>query len=96
MESYLQDRSTATTIGNKTSSFRYINIGVAQGSKMGPLHFIIYMNDLLKLGFIGQLILYADDAVLTYGFKTIEEMQQAMQHDADLLGYVAMFSSLIL
>lgn len=85
MESYLQNRSIVTTIGNKTSSFRNINVSVAQGSKMGPLHFIIYINDLLKLGFIGRLILYADDAVLTYPSKTIEEIQEAMQHDADLL-----------
>lgn len=85
MANYLQNRQTATTIGNKTSSFRNIDIGVAQGSKLGPLHFVIYINDLLKLNFIGQLLLYADDAVLIYALDAPEAIQHAMQHDADLL-----------
>jgi len=85
MLNYLLNRQTATTIGNSTSSFRNINIGVAQGSKLGPLHFIIYISDLLELNFIGQLVLYADDAALIYTVDTSEEMQRAMQHDLDLL-----------
>lgn len=85
MLNYLRNRQTATTIGNSTSSFRNINVGVAQGSKLGPLHFVIYINDLLKLNFIGQLVLYADDAVLIYATETAEALQHAMQHDADLL-----------
>ncbi len=82
---YLLNRKTATTIGNNTSNFRDINIGVAQGSKLGPLHFVIYVNDLLKLDFIWQLVLYADDAALIYATDTPEALQHAMQHDADLL-----------
>ena len=85
MQNYLQNRRTATTIGNYTSSFRNIQTGVAQGSKLGPLHFVIYINDLLKLNFIGQLLLYADDAVLIYALDTPEAIQQTMQHDLDML-----------
>lgn len=62
MLSYLLNRNTATTIGTNTSFFRKITVGVAQGSKLGPLHFIIYINDLLNLKFWGRLLLYADDA----------------------------------
>lgn len=85
MSSYLQNRQTATTIGNIVSNFREVNVGVAQGSKLGPLHFIVYINDLLRCSFIGRLLLYADDAVLTYACDTYEELQQAMQHDVLLL-----------
>lgn len=53
MLSYLQNRQTATTIGNNRSDFRSVNVGVAQGSKLGPMHFIIYINDMLKLDLIG-------------------------------------------
>lgn len=78
MLSYLQNRRTATTICQSSSSFRNINVGVAQGSKLGPLHFIIYINDLLKLHFVSQLVLYADDAALIYSLDSAETIQDAM------------------
>lgn len=85
MKSYLENRHTATSIGDNVSNFKRVNIGVAQGSKLGPVHFIIYINDLLQEKFIGQLLLYADDAVLVYASDTPIDLQAAMQHDANLL-----------
>ena len=85
MASYLLNRRTATTIGNNTSSFKSVKVGVAQGSKLGPLHFIAYINDLLNVTFCGKMILYADDAVLTYVCDSWDELQQTMQSDAHLL-----------
>lgn len=55
--SYLCNRRTATVIGENTSMLRRILVGVAQGSIMGPLHFIIYMNDILQLRFLGNILL---------------------------------------
>lgn len=40
---------------------------------------------MLKLDFIGQLILYADDAALVYVLDLVDGIKHAMQHDADLL-----------
>lgn len=85
MLSYLQNRQTATTIGNNSSSIKNVNVGVAQGSKLGPIHFVIYINDMLRLNFIGQLVLYADDAALVYALDSKQDIQHAIQHDADLL-----------
>lgn len=82
MSSYLLNRMTATKIGNERSSFRNISVGVAQGSKLGPLHFIIYINDMLQLELKGKLILYADDAVLSYSCDSMTALEHAMQQDA--------------
>lgn len=82
MSSYLLNRMTATRIGNEKSSFKNISVGVAQGSKLGPLHFIIYINDMLQLNLKGKLILYADDAVLSYACEDMQSLENAMQQDA--------------
>ncbi len=82
MMSYLCNRSTTTTIKENGSSFRNISVGVAQGSKMGPLHFIIYIADMLTLGLLGKMLLYADDTALYYACDTAEELEQTMQSDA--------------
>lgn len=77
MLSYPDSRQTATTIGNFWS--------IAQGSKLGPLHFITYVNDLFSIDFISRLILFADDIVLTFIADSPDELQQMMQHDIPLL-----------
>lgn len=59
--------------------------GVVQGSKLGPLHFIIYVADMLTLGLIGTMILYADDTALCYACDTAVELEETMQRDALIL-----------
>ena len=85
MLSYLVNRKTATNIGNNTSDFRGVDVGDAQVSKIGPLHFITYINDLLKLKFLGRLLLYADDATLIYICDSGDELERLMIHDLAIL-----------
>ena len=47
--SYLQGRSQVTKVGNTFSEPAYIKGGVPQGSKIGPLAFIVHINDLLSV-----------------------------------------------
>ena len=65
IESYLKDRMLSTRIDNELSERNIINVGVPQGSILGPLLFILYINyiqmALHNLNINFNLILFADD-----------------------------------
>ena len=62
--SYLRDRKQRVKFRNAISSEKTINIGVPQGSILGPLLFLIYFQDICMASDIGREILFADDATV--------------------------------
>ncbi len=71
--SYLNNRKQFITINNTDSQSKQIEYGVPQGSILGPLLFVIYINDLPEISDIAQFILYADDANIIVTGKCIDE-----------------------
>ena len=63
-ESFLGNRKQFTTINNHSSSLESIDTGVPQGSTLGPLLFLIYIND-LPTATTMKVRLFADDACLS-------------------------------
>jgi len=70
LKSYLDKRCQYTCYNNFHSTYLNIDCGVPQGSILGPLMFIIYMNDLHLATNICQPIIYADDTTLTTSLHT--------------------------
>lgn len=66
IRSYLENRSQLVSYAGEMSSYRQINVGVPQGSNIGPLLFLIYINDISKLHLTGVPRLFADDTALFY------------------------------
>ena len=64
-QSYLTDRSQYVTYDCIESKVLPIKHGVPQGSILGPLLFIIYMNDIFNVSNFLFTILYADDTCVT-------------------------------
>uniref|UniRef100_A0A0A9YGB1 Putative RNA-directed DNA polymerase from transposon BS n=1 Tax=Lygus hesperus TaxID=30085 RepID=A0A0A9YGB1_LYGHE len=63
VSSYLSSRSQAVRHKNELSEFATIQYGVPQGSVLGPLLFIIFINDLPQCIF-NPTILFADDSTI--------------------------------
>jgi len=64
ISSYLKDRIIQVKIKDEISDPRTINIGVPQGSILGPKLFLLYINDIYNHCLQGYLLNYADDCIL--------------------------------
>ena len=65
---------------NKLSGFGKISCGVPQDSILGPLLFLIYVNDMPQ-AVKSILLLYADDSRLMYQHKNIAEIKKILNED---------------
>ena len=63
--SYLTGRQQTVSVNNVFSDFNIVNCGVPQGSILGPLLFLCYVNDMtISISSECKLILYADDSAI--------------------------------
>ena len=60
---YLSDRQQRVVLQGESSCWADINAGVPQGSVLGPLLFLVYIND-MEEGLTSKLTLFADDNLL--------------------------------
>ena len=64
--SYLKNREQYVSISNVKSDTKHISHGVPQGSVLGPLLFLIYINDLNQCIYFSTVRHFADDTNLLY------------------------------
>ena len=85
IRSYLSGRNKKCQLGDQMSTARDIECGISQGSILGPLFFLIYINDLPQCLNHATVRLFADDTNLTVAGISIQEIESNMNRD---LAYV--------
>ena len=83
IEHWLTDRRQRVVVDGEVSSWKSVLSGVPQGSVMGPILFLVYIND-LEDGVTGKILKFADDTKL---FRKVKEIgdKQNLQDDMDTL-----------
>ena len=84
-ESYLSNRCQVTVCNGIKSSPETVQIGVPQGSILGPLLFTLYINDLSDYLEHCDVTLYADDTVLFISDKSLHNIKSHMNSDLEKL-----------
>ena len=80
-KSYLTNRINYVRIGEYISESKLSCTGVAQGSCLGPLLFIIYINDIVNVEIQSKMLLYADDIVLYYSHANSDHLTSTINTD---------------
>ena len=84
LKSYLAHRSQVVLTNGHISKPKPVTSGVIQGSVLGPLLFLMYINDALDLVHHGTPFLFADDIKIVYSFNSNDAIPTLCNISADL------------
>ena len=79
--SYLEGRTQTTQIGSFISKRKNTTCGVPQGSVLGPLLFLIYVNDIQESSGKLKFFLFADDTNAVYADKNLKSLESTVNQE---------------
>ena len=78
---YLSNRQQYVKIGNTESDLLTLTCGVPQGSTLGPLLFILYINDMPNCSKKLSFRIFADDTNVFYSSNSIDDIEKVMNEE---------------
>lgn len=85
IENYLSDRQQFVVFNGKNSPTNTIRCGVPQGSILGPLLFLLYINDLPNCSTTLKFILFADDTNIICTCKDPNTLETILNNDLEII-----------
>jgi hypothetical protein len=83
-KSYLHNRKQFCVINNATSYTQKVSCGVPQGSNLGPLLFLLYLNDLPNCMENSHAAMYTDDTNITVRSSSlIIHLEEALNSEVE-------------
>ena len=78
---YLSNRLQYVTFNKHSSDLLSVKCGVPQGSILGPLLFLLYINDITRTSSLLSFILFADDTNIFYSHKNLHSLVEILNHE---------------
>ncbi|MCG7883380.1 MAG: hypothetical protein JAY96_17510 [Candidatus Thiodiazotropha endolucinida] len=82
--SYLSNRQQKVFLGSSMSNVKHTSAGVPQGSVLGPLFFLIYVNDIVD-NLLSITRLFADDTSLASSSSNLADLEGILNHDLQVI-----------
>ena len=84
---YLNNRKQRVKVNDNMSECEGVTYGVPQGSILGPLFFILYVNDVISIFKENdpRIMLYADDTVIYFSHSSVQELQCQLERGMNKL-----------
>ena len=80
ISNYLGNREQRVFVGQLYSDVKHVKAGVPQGSVLGPLLFLVYVNAITQ-NILSTARLFPDDTALAYTTSNIDDLQSIINHD---------------
>ena len=79
--SFIRNRKYFVNVNGMNSDTKTLNIGVGQGSTLGPMFFLLFVNDMKECSLLIEFIQFADDTTILFSCKDFLELQSILESE---------------